>query len=473
MPLLQRSTARLLRQVGKRPHATKQDHEELLSSPSSLSEAPSDVDEEKLMRSPESSGDERGSSKDSEGDKTSTKGNLKASNTRAPRAIHNDQKSASSTKENGFYKAGSKRKSPEPDEPVQPDWLSSSQTRRPKTFSKYGSQSQRSQNSFKKPSSTPPKPKPKATFKRPNGLNASPKSSPPESRGSGQGFRRPTAATDIPAPTADLDNISHPTLSSPLGSPISSPPPPEVEEVYLDGNSPADFAPCPICSEAVSKAFRMDWELEHCAGRRMNLKMQEKFCQAHKENKAAAAWQDAEYPEVDWGGLKKRLGRHKRRIEEILEGEKGSVFRQELEDRVKMKESRTAVKSMEAGGVRGMVGYYGSRGAKVMTDYALKAFAAKLRALAGQDQLMVASGVAGGVSGYVQAVIVPELAMSLIMEDMDVDEQRAKVVLEESSELGNLLNIEEEEKLPTRPATPPPTYGADGSTDTSAFAKYM
>ena len=68
-------------------------------------------------------------------------------------------------------------------------------------------------------------------------------------------------------------------------------------------------------------------------------------------------------------------------------------------------------------------------------------FASKLRRLAASDKLISS----GGVSRYVQAVLVPELAVLLVKDDMKVDEEKAREVLRESVEIGNLLNEEEDE----------------------------
>lgn len=72
-----------------------------------------------------------------------------------------------------------------------------------------------------------------------------------------------------------------------------------------------------------------------------------------------------------------------------------------------------------------------------------KTLTPQLRRLAGSDKLIAGSG---GVSGYVQAVLVPELAALLVMEDMHVDKQRAIEVLSESIEIGDLVNEEEEDQ---------------------------
>ena len=70
-------------------------------------------------------------------------------------------------------------------------------------------------------------------------------------------------------------------------------------------------------------------------------------------------------------------------------------------------------------------------------------FASRIRSLAGTDRLVSAAGVAG----FVQGVLAPELVVMLVKDDMNVDEEQARVILEESSEIGNLVNEEEDEVI--------------------------
>ena len=64
---------------------------------------------------------------------------------------------------------------------------------------------------------------------------------------------------------------------------------------------------------------------------------------------------------------------------------------------------------------------------------------------------MSSSGLQGGVAGFVQAVLVPHLAELLIKEDMDLQgddwRSRAREVIAESAELGELANPELQEKV--------------------------
>ena len=80
-------------------------------------------------------------------------------------------------------------------------------------------------------------------------------------------------------------------------------------------------------------------------------------------------------------------------------------------------------------------------------DNIMSRFASKLRRLAASDKLVSS----GGVTRYVQAVLVPELAVLLVMDDMKADEEKAREVLRDSVDIGNLLN-EEEDEIITDPA---------------------
>ena len=51
------------------------------------------------------------------------------------------------------------------------------------------------------------------------------------------------------------------------------------------------------------------------------------------------------------------------------------------------------------------------------------------------------------MAAYIQAVLAPELATLLIMDDMGVDEENARVILRDSIDIGNLLNEEEDEAI--------------------------
>jgi len=68
----------------------------------------------------------------------------------------------------------------------------------------------------------------------------------------------------------------------------------------------------------------------------------------------------------------------------------------------------------------------------------MHAFTPVLKKRVVKDRLMAARGV----TGFVQSVLVPEVAVSLIMEDMNVDVEEARSILTESKGMGELVNEE-------------------------------
>ncbi|KAI5279028.1 hypothetical protein KEM52_004552 [Ascosphaera acerosa] len=71
-------------------------------------------------------------------------------------------------------------------------------------------------------------------------------------------------------------------------------------------------------------------------------------------------------------------------------------------------------------------------------------FARKMRQLAPADELIKNASVAG----FVQAVLVPELALLFVKEDMRVEgDEEARRIIEESRTIGELLNDQPHDRL--------------------------
>ena len=75
-------------------------------------------------------------------------------------------------------------------------------------------------------------------------------------------------------------------------------------------------------------------------------------------------------------------------------------------------------------------------------DHIITHFSPALRDLATSDKLVAAGG---GIPGFVQGVLVPELATRLVMDDMGTDQDGARVIMKESADIGGLLCEEEDE----------------------------
>ena len=231
--------------------------------------------------------------------------------------------------------------------------------------------------------------------------------------------------------TASLSTVDPPSNSSldqmSISSGLSTPP-----------DSPSK-ARCPLCKGLVEKLF-----LEgNAGGKRMTVRQQAEFCKAHKIKTAHEEWNEKGLPSIDWPTFNHRLKTYHPRIEHLLRGDKASFYRNAFEDTVRSGKNRTLRQALLQGGtVEGLSpGYYGSRGAKIMVDNIIARFSSTLRRLGGSDKLISASGV----SGYVQAVLAPELAVMLVMDDMKTDQEGAREILRDSIDIGNLLNEEEDE----------------------------
>ncbi|KIW07916.1 uncharacterized protein PV09_01825 [Verruconis gallopava] len=197
----------------------------------------------------------------------------------------------------------------------------------------------------------------------------------------------------------------------------------------------SDEGPCPMrCGKILSR--RVLDTLSSTA----SIKEQQKFCRKHQ---VEDAWKEREqkgYPIVDWDNLSKRLRRHNGDIANMIKQPDRLFFRKEMEVRNKKGRDRTLLQHMKNEGLEGIgVGYYGSKGLDVMTEHIVNNFATDIRNHAASDKVVAARGV----TGYIQMVLVLELATLLIKEDMKVDESKARQIMSESTAMGELLNPSE------------------------------
>lgn len=163
--------------------------------------------------------------------------------------------------------------------------------------------------------------------------------------------------------------------SSPLSSVLSDIP----EDLPLDGDDEVEeldlpepgryisAVECPMCGNRVESSFKEEFEIEHCRGKRMTYKQQKQFCKAHKDRSAQQLWDERGYPRIDWDSLEHRLKRHQAQIRDILNGTRKSYYRNQLEERVRSGNAKTAGKAFQSEPAKGSnAGYYGSKGEKFM-----------------------------------------------------------------------------------------------------------
>lgn len=229
----------------------------------------------------------------------------------------------------------------------------------------------------------------------------------------------------------------------------------EVDPRTLNLPTPKEYVPsveCQGCGKSVPLLLKQGFEDRYNHGKALSYKRWAWFCDHHKKEDAKKVWRDRGYPDIKWEKFEKRLRGHHDRLVAVLEKRAPSVYRDRLQKLVDSGTTRSARAAYNPGNsddgdLEIKPGYYGSKGEKLMTEHILGHFADELRDLAVSDPLIGASGIAGGVSGFVQAVLVPEVAVALVKEDMGVGEKRAREILKESLELGELLNEEAHEQV--------------------------
>lgn len=199
------------------------------------------------------------------------------------------------------------------------------------------------------------------------------------------------------------------------------------DSVIEDLPGSAGYSVCPVCKEAVDE----DLLRKYTKGTFMPLRTQLAFCRTHSRKSAEETWKANGYPRIDWSSMDDRLDTHRKTLENILNGE-SSFYTRMLRDNIKAGKDRTLLKSQRILAP----GYYGPRGLRSFQEYIIKNFSSTLRKKAVEDRLVSARGY----SHYVQAVLVPELVVRLIMDDMEVPEEKARTIMEETVKIGELLN---------------------------------
>lgn len=193
---------------------------------------------------------------------------------------------------------------------------------------------------------------------------------------------------------------------------------------------------CPMCDEQVDEELLQEFS----RGARMVMAQQAKFCRMHKKRSAEKTYKEKGYPEVDWTTLRARIERHHAFLKSLILGECESHFASILTENIRTGNARTLLTTT----VYPTPGYYGLRGMGVMTETVTETFSRLLREKAPTD-----TRISGrGYTGFVQSVLVQELAVKLIQEDLSLDEDKAREVMVESRELGEILNDEKRQSQP-------------------------
>ncbi|CAK7267192.1 hypothetical protein SEPCBS119000_002415 [Sporothrix epigloea] len=255
-------------------------------------------------------------------------------------------------------------------------------------------------------------------------------------------FRMPTYES-VTSHTADQDDGIHDEVDDVEADA-------DADSASRDGPAYTGDIVCPLCKAVLDEDVLRDLLADHhllcgiAAGRvhrvQLNLlKFDEKlrFCAGHKQRAGRATWTARGYPAIDWTALPARLPKYEAHVRKVILGTMPSPFRATWES------SSFSSSSLFA------PGYYGRRGLRVLSDAIVQRHAKILSRRAVEDRLLASRGMVQ----FVQAVLVPELAVLLIQEDLQamgggkrktgssLDEARR--VLHESAALGEEVMDEE------------------------------
>ncbi|KAJ5713813.1 uncharacterized protein N7483_010994 [Penicillium malachiteum] len=236
----------------------------------------------------------------------------------------------------------------------------------------------------------------------------------------------------------DLEISSQSSLSSTRSlSPLSS-----EDELQKKSNdpprstSPPRKALCPMCKAEVDPEMLREFQAQP----KQRLREQQRFCASHKKDAATVEWRAHGYPDINWSTLGERMQRYHSDIEKYLNPETPSYYRNILESAQKAGSSLRL--TITSNGLEVIsCGYYGGKGAHKMLDGVMGRFSVKLRRLTKDDSLAAKVGIVG----YAQSVLVPELAVRLIMEDMNVSADDAREIMRESIDIGQKLNPQQDD----------------------------
>ncbi|OOQ87066.1 hypothetical protein PEBR_18639 [Penicillium brasilianum] len=249
-----------------------------------------------------------------------------------------------------------------------------------------------------------------------------PVSSNPISTLANSSFREPLSM-DLDAEDSPLS-----TLSSPPSSPASQ---------------PGELLPalCPMCKKEVDPELLEIFRAQP----KQRVREQQQFCMSHQQHTAEKEWESQGYPIIDWNTFDQRVQKHFSAIEKLLVPDCSSYYRNILDTALKSGKAQNFRLTLAGDGLETMsCGYYGTKGSGKMLQLLTDRFAVKLRRLATSDNIVKQAGVVG----YAQSVLVPELAVRLVKEDMEVSDDAARQILRESISLGEKLNPALDDEVP-------------------------
>ncbi|QKX60504.1 uncharacterized protein TRUGW13939_07649 [Talaromyces rugulosus] len=226
------------------------------------------------------------------------------------------------------------------------------------------------------------------------------------------------------------------TLNVSIAKPVPSTPAETACRSSVDPPSPHNVSfrtqdqdvRCPVCGDAVDAGFWKALEFDVAAA---PVRKQLESCAAHRRTAAQREWLAKGLPIIDWKDLDARLARFHFQVYQILESGNLARFADATE-----RETPQEAWQLTAQCRLSHAGYYGPRGVELLLDHVMSRFRKTI------SDSAAAARLGTGISPLIvaQVALLPELLSLLVQEDLLVDEEEARRILEETAEMGRLLN---------------------------------
>ncbi|KAK9390784.1 RTC4-like domain-containing protein [Lipomyces mesembrius] len=207
----------------------------------------------------------------------------------------------------------------------------------------------------------------------------------------------------------------------------------EHEQAIRNLDDKIQLRKCPMCGMEVSEAVRDRFKVVSDSLRRSYA-----ICISHRRESTLADSKGKNYPtKLDEGNLAERAEKYVAILFDIINENRPSIFQEKAKAGALALGGRRmdALGQMEDGLGDLLPGYYGLKGNSVLLRVALRSSESAIRRASRRNRWITNVSI----TGYASAVLVPELAIRLIMEDQNVDEEKAEKIRQESIEYGRVV----------------------------------
>ena len=258
------------------------------------------------------------------------------------------------------------------------------------------------------------------------------------------------------------------------------PPSSSATSIGLRTSMPA-LTQCPICAEALPAAITDTLRADFPTAPRLSLRQQCRLHVAHLNQNMHTLAENRGYPIPDWAALPARLDREQAGLAaELLTPDphtttaasrRRSAARASAAAAAAIARPELLIKEFHRPDNAPLLGYYGTRGARIVAEWLMQRFVAEMKRCVAADARV---GAAGGLPKFVQGTLAPRILRALVEGDLAANKKMekgargrlrverkenrragdkvdvaelARFVLEESADVGRLLGEDEDDEV--------------------------